>query len=248
MSAEKDLSRSNGSGTSPVHDGSRNGAGGVAVNSKAMSVVVSHPEDLFRDGLVRFLNQQPDIDVLAHCDNNSEALNHCQARSPGILLCDGECLRLPVEQLTRRLKSSGLETRVLVIGLEAQDPETVLRWGAWGLISRSSSGELFSRAVRIIASGQYWVGRELLTQLARKALYPEEPPRKVKRVLSTREAEILRLVSAGKTNDQIAEALFIEVNTVRTHLRRIYQKLNVHDRTSAVVTASRNGYIELSRS
>lgn len=210
-----------------------------------MSVVVVHPEELFRAGLVRFLAEHPDIMVLADAASNADGLDRCQAHRPLVLICDGDCELLPVQQLTRRLRLLSPETRALVVGREAHDPETILRWGGWGIISRSSSGELFARAVRVIAGGQYWVGRDVLTQLARKALSPEQPASKAKRVLSTREAEILVLVGAGNTNDQIAEALYIEVNTVRTHLRRIYQKLNVHDRTSAVVTASRNGYIRL---
>jgi two-component system response regulator DegU len=211
----------------------------------ALTVVVAHSEELFRAGLVRCLEGHQDITVPADCSNNGDALAHCQTHSPLVLLCDGDCDYLPVQQLTRRLKVTSPGTRVLVIGRET-DQEMVLRWGAWGVISRGSSGELFSRAVRIIADGQYWVGRDVLTQLAQKALNPESAsPKPKKKVLSTREAEILQLVGAGSTNDQIAEALFIEPNTVRTHLRRNYQKLKVHDRTSAVVTASQNGYIQL---
>ena len=197
-------------------------------------------------GLLRRLEQHPDISVVAAGSHNGEGLDHCQAHSPLVLVCDGDCERLPVQQLTRRLGYVSPTTRPLVVGGESLDAEMVLRWGGWGVISRSSPGDLYVKAVRVIAGGEYWVGRDVMSRLARKALHPEQGPRKPNRLLSNREAEILRLVSGGDTNDQIAETLFIETNTVRTHLRRIYQKLKVHDRTSAVVMASRNGYIELS--
>jgi DNA-binding NarL/FixJ family response regulator len=210
-----------------------------------ISVIVSFDEEVYRAALVQFLWKEPDLAVLADCSNNREAVELSRIHIPALVLCQCDCERLPVSELTRNLRGLSPEPRALVIAREDQDPEAVLRWGAWGYLLQRSPGETFARAIRVIAGGEYWVGRDVLTALARRALNPTEPAPKEKPLLSAREVEILQLVSAGKTNYEIAEALFVEPNTIRTHLRRIYGKLDVHDRRTAVVAAADRSYLQL---
>lgn len=209
-----------------------------------LSVIVCHAEELFRAGLTQHLRSHPDIAVVGSVRCNDESLKLCQRHAPRVFLCDAGGARLSIEEFVCELRGISPDTRLLLIGRDSHDPEAALRAGAWGIISPDSPGLHFARAIRVVASGQYWVERNTLERLARRALTLEGIPKKEKPLLSPREVEILRLVSAGKTNDGIAEALFVEPNTVRTHLRRIYRKLEVHDRTSAVMAASRIGLMK----
>jgi DNA-binding NarL/FixJ family response regulator len=205
---------------------------------RLIRVLVADPHELFREALLLHLAAQDDLCVAPAVKSSREALSACAGQEIDVLLCADEGATLALSALAAELRSRSPHTRMLLIsGDAAPDEEGALRAGTWGPVSRRRGGDHFVRAIRAVAGGQLWAGRDTLCRLARIGLSDPPPPapKKVRPLLSDREIEIIQLVSAGLTNDRIAEQLFVESSTVRTHLRRIFRKLGVHNRRSAVL-------------
>jgi DNA-binding NarL/FixJ family response regulator len=214
--------------------------------SVAIQVLVADPHDLFRMGLTLHLAGQDDLCALEGMSDNREALSACRSRRVDVLVCAHDCAGLPIRQLIAEVRSVSPDTRVLVLSGDAAPPEEdMLRAGAWGVVSRRLTADDFARSIRAVAAGQMWASRELLCRLAQMELsdLPKAAVKKARPFLSAREIEILELVAADLTNDSIAERLFVESSTIRTHLRRIFRKLKVHDRRSAANVAAALGLI-----
>lgn len=165
-------------------------------------------------------------------------LAHCQRLRPAVLVVDPDGF----ESLIAAASASGtnplLGTRVLITSAEAEDIEQdqatlegLLRAGSWGLLHPEASPRTVWKAVRAVANGQFWISRTALTLLARRYMLADLLG------LTAREGEILRMLALGCRNQEIAERLFISVETVRWHLRSLYNKLGVHDRLSAAMRA-----------
>lgn len=160
----------------------------------------------------------------------------CHRLRPAVLVVDPDGF----ERLIAAASASGtkplLGTRVLITSSEdiAQDQATLeglLRAGSWGLLHPEASPRTVWKAVRAVAKGQFWISRTALTLLARRYMLADLLG------LTAREGEILRMLALGCRNQEIAERLFISVETVRWHLRSLYNKLGVHDRLSAAIRA-----------
>jgi DNA-binding NarL/FixJ family response regulator len=165
----------------------------------------------------------------------AELAGLCQRLSPCVLLVDEDFLR-ETTTLHARL---GASVRVLLETDNSSTPalQQLLQTGCWGLVSPKASVRTVARAVLAVAAGQFWVSRRELTLIVRSLLLAQAFG------LTAREAEILRLLGQGFRNQEIAERLFLSVETVRWHLRSIYNKLGVHDRLSAAMCAV--GMLEL---
>lgn len=226
----------------------RLGPTGPLAPARVIRVVVADPHELFREGLIRHLAGQEDICVVDAVSSNREALAACVSQKVDVLLCADECASPSPTAAMAELRANSPETRMLVLSGEgAPTDEEALRAGAWGVVSRRQSADHFVRAIRAVADGQLWASRETLCRLAQIELAAPQPvaPKKARSLLSERESEIVQLLEAGLTNDRIAETLFVESSTVRTHLRRIFRKLGVHDRRSAVLAATAAHFLGL---
>jgi two-component system nitrate/nitrite response regulator NarL len=137
----------------------------------------------------------------------------------------------------------GIETRVLLVSAftEGERVHEALSRGAAGFLSKESSGAEICDAIAVAARGEIALGREMQSALAGELRLREstERPR-----LSEREAEILRLLAEGMSSQEIADHLIISATTVKTHLRNLYEKLEVSDRAAAVAQAMRGGLLE----
>jgi DNA-binding NarL/FixJ family response regulator len=131
----------------------------------------------------------------------------------------------------RRLRASGsIHILVFVRSTDqAVPPEQYLRLGCAGVLYDTDSPEACRRAIQATATGELWVSRRVLSQLARAAISAADAPLK----LTRRESEILQLIGVGLTNREIADQLWISNETVRWHVRSLYSKLGVTDRQSA---------------
>jgi len=109
------------------------------------------------------------------------------------------------------------------------DCESLLRMGCMGFLRPDAPAWQFRRAVDAVTSGEIWAPRKLVSQMCREFLSAEDPLK-----LTAREEEVLVLLAAGHSNRKIADSLFISRDTVRWHMRAIYRKLGVHDRSSVL--------------
>ena len=208
-------------------------AGGVI----RILLVDDHP--VVRLGLRGMLDAEPGLTVVGEASSGDEGLAMTMAEKPDIVLMD---LRMPGGDgvsATERILAAVPKTRVLVLTTYESDRDILraIEAGAGGYLLKDASPAELAEAVRAAARGETVLAPSVASTLVRQVRSPAPP------ALSARETEVLRLVASGLTNADIGKRLFIAEATVKTHLLRIFNKLDVADRTAAVTTAMRLGVL-----
>jgi len=177
------------------------------------------------------LSAQTDLMFVRCPAPSSEILKHCSRLMPCILAIEQTALEQVDPNRFKQTVDYGRSVSVLVrvVREDAETLERLLRLGCMGYVAERASSSVVGQAIRALARGEIWANPRVLADLVRVLLTTESP-----RILTGREAEILRLISRGRSNRQIAEELFISRETVRWHIRTLYAKIGVHDRAEAV--------------
>ncbi|WP_444890534.1 response regulator [Microbulbifer sp. DLAB2-AA] len=208
-----------------------------------LRVMVVDDQALVRCGFALILNNEPDIEVVAEAGTGIEAVEAARAHQPDIILMD---IRMPemdgLEATARILEASDATCRVII--LTTFDPDEyvfrALRAGASGFVLKDIPPEALVQAVRTVAEGGAMLApgitQRLISQFAQKLGAGRNLAERLER-LTTREREVLEAIAAGKSNAEIAEALFIGPATVKTHVSSLLSKLGLRDRAQAVVFA-----------
>jgi DNA-binding NarL/FixJ family response regulator len=195
---------------------------------------------IFVEGLRHILEIQKDLRVVGETDSLEGAMEQIQRLRPDLVLLDlglkdGNGLNaLP------RIRAQAPETRVIV--LSGYGPEHVLpalRLGAHGFVSKDTASTSLLKAIRAVLRGEIWAPPQetgqLLNELSRQ-------DRSEGDALTPREQEVLQLIGEGKRNKEIAHALGISENTVKTHISSLVRKLGIDDRLQLILYAARTGY------
>jgi len=200
-----------------------------------VAVVDDHP--VVRAGLVAILVQSASCEVVAEASSSAEAVQRFPEAKPDVVLVD---LKLPdstgmtlVDRLCRLLPDAKL-----VVITAYEEPGLVreaLRLGARGYLIKDSSAEALVAAVRSVWTGQQVVDPALAGRVAELDAAPGS--------LTARQQEVLQLLAEGRTNREIARALEVSDDTVKFHLKNLFERLGVDNRTEAVVMASRLGHL-----
>jgi len=202
---------------------------------------------LFRKGLARLLDAQPDFQVVGEASDGAEGVEKARSLRPDVVLMD---LRMPVcdgLEATRQIKQEvpGVRVVVLTVSEDDQDFLAAIRCGADGYLVKSMRPEVLFQELRGLARGEAPLSREmtgkLLRQIARVA--PAPLPTAQPDSLSERERQVLVLLAEGLSNEEIAAELGIAENTVRNHVRNILEKLGLKNRVQAAVYAVRQGLV-----
>ncbi|MFD8598145.1 response regulator [Kitasatospora sp. NPDC059646] len=216
-------------------------------------VVVADDEDLMRAGLRMMLGTQPDLLVVGEAADGAQAVRVAQACRPDVVLMD---VRMPVLDgvaATAELAERCPAARVLVLTTFELDEYVfaAVRAGAAGFLLKRTPPEALLAGIRTVAAGDALLGpsvtRRLLAEFARSA-----PPggsaagRRALAALTPRERQVLELLGRGRSNAEIAAALHLGEATVKTHVRRVLDKLGVRDRVHAVVFAFDHGVVRAS--
>jgi DNA-binding NarL/FixJ family response regulator len=216
----------------------------------SIRVVVADDQEIVREGFAALLATQPDLAVAATAADGEEAVRVCRDEKPDVVLMDVRMPGLDGIEATRKLTSDGeARTRVLMLTTFDLDEYVydALAAGASGFLLKDVTAEHLFEAVRIVAAGEALlapaVTRRLIDEFAR--LRPQLPvhPERLSE-LTPRETEVLRLVAEGLSNAEIAERLVVTKETVKTHVSRILGKLDLRDRSQAVVLAYETGLVE----
>lgn len=217
--------------------------------SEKIRILLADDHHVVRSGIRNELEQHEDMDVIGEASNGQEALNLAQTLNPDVLVLDINMPDLPgtavTEQLNRLAKTEEdtqyLPPHILILSAYC-DSEYVYKLfasGAKGYLLKDEAPERIVIGIRQVMRGEpalsLSVQKVLLTRRAR----PENN-------LSAREIEVLRLMAKGNTNEEIAQALFIAVGTVKNHVMNIYKKMpNVRTRSEAVAWAWENRIVEV---
>lgn len=193
---------------------------------------------VLREGVISILSGEPDIVVIGVAENGAEGVEAFGNLRPDVALLD---LQMPVMgglEALAEIRKRAPHARVIVLTTYEGDAQAVraLKAGASGYLLKSSLRKELVEAIRAVHAGKRYIVAEVAQEIA---VHSAEEP------LSERELSVLQLVAAGKANKAIAHDLSLAEDTVKAHLRSIFSKLDVGDRTQAVTTALRRGIISL---
>jgi DNA-binding NarL/FixJ family response regulator len=217
----------------------------------SISVVIVDDQPLLRAGFRMILEAEPDLRVVGEAADGRAGVEAARRLLPDVVLMD---IRMPVMdgvEATRQLAGPGVTdpVRVLVLTTFELDEYIVeaLRAGASGFLLKDVPPEDLVAAIRIVADGGALlapsVTRRLLDTFAHRLPMTDSSAGQPTADLTDRELEVLRLLAAGKSNAEIADALFVSETTVKTHVSRVLMKLDLRDRVQAVVYAYETGLV-----
>jgi DNA-binding NarL/FixJ family response regulator len=219
-------------------------------NTDAVTVVVADDQSAVREGLVLLLGTLPGIAVIGEAEDGEAAVEAVAAKNPQVVLMDLNMPRCDGVEATRRIRASHPRTQVVVLTTYSDDDSIIaaLQAGALGYLTKDATRAEIGRAVLAAAAGQAVldpaVQQRLLSAAVRAPAAVPAGPAAADDDLTPREAEVLRLIAAGKSNREIARALFVSEATVKTHVNRIFAKTGSRDRGQAVHYAYQHGYAD----
>lgn len=206
-------------------------------------VLIADDHAVFRAGLRLLLETAPGLEVVGEAADGEEAVARFGALRPDVLILDLKMPRKGGVEAIGEIKAVRPEARILVLTAYGggQLVLKAVRAGATGYVLKASRPELLLRAVREVHEG-----RAVLDPAIAPALMEEvKRPAAVEEPLTGRELEVVRLMAQGLTNREIADRLVISERTVRTHISRILDKLDLVNRTQVALYALRRGWASL---
>ncbi|MBT2654786.1 MULTISPECIES: response regulator [Bacillaceae] len=207
-------------------------------------VVFVDDHEMVRIGVSSYLSAQPDIEVVGEADNGKKGVELALSLRPDIILMDLVMKEMDGIEATRQIIEQWPEAKVIIVTSFLDDEKVypALEAGATSYMLKTSKASEIANAVRATYHGQSVLEPEvtgkMMVKMRQKTTHlPHEE-------LTTRELEILLLMAEGKTNQDIADELYIALKTVKTHVSNILSKLNVQDRTQAVIYAFKHSLIK----
>jgi DNA-binding NarL/FixJ family response regulator len=214
----------------------------------AVRIIVADDQPVVRAGFAALLDTQPDFTVVGTARDGAEAVRLCHETRPDVVLMDIRMPEVDGIEATRQLAADAHRPYILILTTFDLDEYVydALRAGASGFLLKDVTAERLFDAVRVIAAGEALlapsVTRRLIDEFSRLRAKPASSPAALA-VLTPRETEVLRLVAAGLSNQEVAARLIVTDETVKTHVSRILSKLGLRDRTQAVVAAYETGLV-----
>jgi two-component system NarL family response regulator len=215
----------------------------------ALRILLVEDDELFRLGLYMRLHQEPGLEVIAEAVDGETAMELTNQHLPNVVLLDVGLPGIGGVEACRQIKQQHPEIPVLVLTSYSQREliERLIGAGASGYCGKGIEAEVLILALRSVAAGASWWDQmgtaEIRAAMTGSPLLQTKTVGELSNPLTQREQEILGLIAAGKSNQEIAELLHIATGTVRVHVHAILQKLKVRDRTQAAVLAIQKGLV-----
>ncbi len=221
---------------------------------RSSRIVIVDDHDFVRDGINVMLSYERDFLIVGEAENGREALELCRRAGPELVLMDVRMPEMDGLTATRAIKHEFPTISVLMLTMHENQDYLLeaIRAGAAGYVLKDAPQHELATAIRRVLGGETTLDRKLSTKLLQRLAteapdppdIPPEPERaKLPQPLTPRELQVLELLALGQTNRQIAEGFVISMGTVKNHVEHIIAKLEVSDRTQAVVRALRLGII-----
>jgi two-component system, NarL family, nitrate/nitrite response regulator NarL len=213
-------------------------------------VLIADGHTLFRDGLRKLIQAEEGFEVVGDVAEGDMVVALARQAQADIILLSLTMPRLEGMEILRDLTAAEIPARTLLL-VEATDREQVVRalkLGAYGIVTKDSTTNRLFDSIRCVMAGQYWIGRESVSDLVRalRAFSPAEGPPKFREFgLTPRELEIVTLVVAGYSNPEIAQRCTISEQTVKHHMSNIFDKLGVSNRLELALFAVNHRLTEL---
>jgi len=218
----------------------------MAETTQSTRVLIADDHALFRDGLRKLLEAEDDLQVVGEAADGLEAVRLAERLRPDVLLLDLAMPRLPGIEVLRELAASPGAARIILLtaAIEKEQIVEALQLGARGVVLKESASQLLLKSIRRVVTGEYWVGRDrvsdLVSCLRQLTAASRQQERERSFGLTPRELEIVSAIVAGAANKDIARQLSISEDTVKHHLTNIYDKLGVSNRLELALYAVNN--------
>ncbi|MBQ9365570.1 MAG: response regulator transcription factor [Schwartzia sp.] len=221
----------------------------------SIKILIADDHALLRQGIKRVLNAEEDIEVVGEAANGQEALAHTLVQQPDILLLDLNMPELPGFDVMKQLTAAKSRTKVIVLTIYDNDNYVLemLRNGAMGYLLKDVEPEMLVRAIHVVQRGGAFVYPRLADRIFGSIKEDEDINARARQMwkegraerLTSREMDVLGCIAKGFSNQDIAHALFVSEKTVKNHLTNIFRKINVNDRTQALIYALKNRIMTL---
>jgi DNA-binding NarL/FixJ family response regulator len=222
-------------------------------DQEAVNVAIIEDHEFTRMGLKLSLEQIPGIKIVGEAADGVEGVQLVKDLQPSVVLMDIELPTLDGIEATRQIKEAAPDVRVIMLTSHNNDQAifAALGAGANGYCLKTITAQQLATVIRMVVDGAAWldpgIAHRVLSAYASSGKHSVVPQKTNSRTkgenpsLSPRETEVLRLVADGFSNQKIAEHLGLGLETVKTHMRHIMEKLTVSDRTEAAVKAMKQG-------
>ena len=193
---------------------------------------------LLREGIVRIVGLQPDMTVVAQASNGEEAVEEFLRHQPDVTLMDLQLPTMNGLQAIREIRRAQADARIVVLTMYQGDEDIhrAIEAGAMGYLLKDTLPDDLIRVIRDVHAGQTVLPPAVVAALEMRASQP---------ILTYRELQVLELLVTGKRNKEIAADLGISADTASAHIKSIFLKFNVHDRTAALAEGVRRGMIHI---
>lgn len=208
-----------------------------------INVLFADDHEMVRIGVSAYLSAQPDIDVIAEADDGAKAVQLALELKPDIILMDLVMKEMDGIEATRQIIERWPDAKIIIVTSFLDDEKVypALEAGATSYMLKTSKASEIAKAIRSTYDGQSILEPEVTGKIMTRMRNKSEEP--LHDQLTGREKEILLLIAKGKTNQEIADDLYIALKTVKVHVSNILGKLQVQDRTQAVIYAFKNNLI-----
>jgi DNA-binding NarL/FixJ family response regulator len=210
-------------------------------------VLLVDDQAMVRAGFRMLLADEDDIEVVAEAANGREAISGAAAHRPDVVLMDIRMPEMDGLEATRRILAADATARVLVLTTFDLDEYVyeALKAGASGFVLKDDPPERLLSAIRTVAAGDALLSPAVTRRvIAQFTGMRRSPPPPAVATLTDRERDVFRLIARGMSNAEIGRELFIGDTTVKTHVTRLLQKLDVRDRAQAIVLAYQTGIFD----
>lgn len=217
----------------------------VSDESTAIRLVISDDQVVVAESLQMLLDREEDIDVVGLAHTVAETVSICTRLEPDVVLLDFEFPDGNGADITPQLVGAGAKVVMLSAFADDATLSRSVSCGASGFIPKHADSAAVAAAIRQVAAGEAAISGDLLMRVLPRLGHGAAHG--MSSSISEREREVLRMVSTGATNQEIARSLHLSPNTVRNHLSRIYERLGARSRLEAVDIAIREGFIHRRR-
>ena len=220
-------------------------------------IIIVDDHQLFREGVKRILDFEDTFEVVAEGDDGADVVNLYSINNPDVVLMD---INMPGKngvEATADLIAAFPDAKVIMLSIHDDESYLThaLKSGALGYMLKEMDADEIVEAIKVVANGGSYlhpkVTKNLVAEFRRlsehenKGNFHQAEIRRPFHLLTKRECEVLQLLTDGQSNRSIGETLYISEKTVKNHVSSILQKMTVNDRTQAVVTAIKNGWVEV---
>jgi len=209
-----------------------------------IKVMIVDDHNLVREGLKAVFSQGDEIEVIGEAGSGEEAIEMVNKVKPDVILMDISMPGINGIQATKLIRDKNPDAKIVILTMLDQEGYVyeAIKAGATGYMLKSTSSDELVKAIQTVNEGKALLHPDATAQLLKEFVTLAENKAK-DYGLSNREMEVLQLLSEGKTNKEVAKALWISEQTVKTHVAHIFDKLGTSDRTETVARALRSGLV-----